>query len=679
VLESPDYVLVRAATANQALLALIDGDFAAIVLDIQLPGMSGLELAQLIKQRKRTHDIPIIFLTAYFPEEKFVLEGYNVGAVDYLTKPVNPLILRSKVAVFVDLYLKTRALATMNQALAAEVDQRRGAEEALRQANVELEARVAERTADLQRANEELRNSSSALQESEGRFRYLADTSPVLIWMDGPQGCEFLNRAFVDFYGRPAGELLGYGWTTFIHPTDCSSYVEAYRATADARQPFMGEARMRRGDGEWRWLLSNVVPRFTSDGVFLGRVGSSTDVTALKEVGNALQRARDEALAASRAKDDFLAALSHELRTPLNPVLLVASDAAENAALPEAVRADFATIRRNIEVEASLIDDLLDLTRITRGKLAFESRLLDVHRVLRDALHAVEPEVGRKGLVLEITFDAARTSVAGDAMRLQQVFWNVLRNAAKFTAEGGRIGVRTANADEHVVITVTDTGIGMSPEELARIFTPFSQGDHAVEGISHRFGGLGLGLTIAKRLVELHGGNISATSAGRGAGATLTITLPLVANAPAGNATEVTRGRQESPAASAVNGAARAPVAPLRILLVEDHAATRDTLSRLLSRRRHIVLSASTVADAMALAATQPFDLLVSDIGLPDGDGCNLMQQLRVRQPGLAGIALSGYGMEKDVARSRAAGFALHFTKPIDVRALDRAIAGLIP
>lgn len=525
VLDSPEYRLVRADSPEAALLALIDGEFAAIVLDVQLPGMSGLELAHLIKQRKRTQDIPILFLTAYFPEEKFALEGYHVGAVDYLAKPVNPQILRSKVAVFVELHRKTRALAEMNRALAEEVAQRRQAEEALRQANADLEERVEARTADL--------------------------------------------------------------------------------------------------------------------------------------------------LAASRAKDDFLAALSHELRTPLNPALMIASDAEENEALPQEVRADFAAIRRNIELEAGLIDDLLDLTRISRGKLVFESRMLDLHRVLRDALTAVQPEMERKRLRLQLLLDDQAIPVLGDPIRLQQVFWNVLRNAAKFTQDGGSIDVSSRVENNVVRVRVTDTGIGMSNDELRRIFTPFTQGDHATEGISRRYGGLGLGLTIARKIVEHHRGRISASSPGPGHGATLEIELPVTGPGAERNASE---GTAEPPATGE-----RADVPALRILLVEDHAATRQTLSRLLMRRRHTVLAAATMTEALEIFAREPFDLLVSDIGLPDGDGCVLMKQLRQRRPGLPGIALSGYGMEKDLARSREAGFDTHFIKPIDVQSLDRAMARLFP
>lgn len=668
VLESEDYTLVRAGSADSALLALIDGEFAAIVLDVQLPGMNGLELAQLIKQRKRTRDIPIIFLTGFFPEEKFALEGYYAGAVDYLSKPVNPDILRSKVAVFVDLYCKTRALAWANKALALEVQQRSAAEEALREVNTELERRVEARTRDLVRANDELR-------ESEGRFRLLADTSPVLIWMEGPGGFEFVNRAYADFFGQAADDLLGWAWSKHLHPDDRERFLEDCRSTAEARQQLMQEVRVCRGDGETRWLLVHMVPRFTAQGHYLGRVGSSIDITAIKDAGEALQQARDEALAASHAKDDFLATLSHELRTPLNPVLLIASEGADSTDLPETVRADFASIRKSIEVEAGLIDDLLDLTRISRGKLAFERRALDVHDVLREAIAAVQADVDGKDLRLLIDFEAPQTTVAGDPVRLQQVFWNVLRNAAKFTPENGEIRVSTSQAGSRIVITVTDSGIGMLPGELERIFDPFSQGEHTRETNSARFDGLGLGLTIAKRMVEHHDGCISATSPGRDQGSTILVELPLAADrAPVVHAEAGGKSADKKKPGASQNSRS---VRSLRILLVEDHTATRQALSRLLLRRKHEVSAVASVAEALELARTTEFDVVFSDIGLPDGDGCALMAQLHAMQPELCGIALSGYGMDNDVVRSLTAGFVEHITKPVDVQSLDGVIARL--
>jgi signal transduction histidine kinase/CheY-like chemotaxis protein len=385
---------------------------------------------------------------------------------------------------------------------------------------------------------------------------------------------------------------------------------------------------------------------------------------------SALKLAHEETLAASRAKDDFLAALSHELRTPLNPVLLVASDAANNPQLPAGTRADFEMIRRNVELEARLIDDLLDLTRITRGKLLLDWQLLDAHHVLQEAMATVRMEAEKKEIRLAPVLHAGDHAVYGDSVRLQQVFWNVLKNAVKFTPEGGKITVKTFTQDERLFIQIIDTGIGMNSEELKRAFDAFSQGDHA-EGGAHRFGGLGLGLAISRMLVELHSGSIHASSEGRGQGATFLIQLPLARTVKNDGALPSAKSAARIlPAASS----ARTDAEPLRILLVEDHEPTRTALTHLLARRRYEVAAAASLSEARAFAGKQKFDVLISDIGLPDGSGYDLMAELRERY-GLKGIALTGYGTEQDVARSQKSGFVAHLTKPVRMESLDSALA----
>jgi signal transduction histidine kinase len=537
VLQAPDLCLVRAGNADETLFALLHQEYAVIVLDIQMPGMSGIELAHLIKQREKTQHIPIIFLTALYQDDQRMLEGYNVGAVDYLTKPVNPQVLRSKVGVFVDLFRKTIDLKRSNDALGQEVVQRQNAEAALREINDALEARVEARTA-------------------------------------------------------------------------------------------------------------------------------------------ALRLARDEAERAGRAKDDFLAALSHELRTPLSPVLLIASEAANNPAFVPEARALFSTIRKNVELEARLIDDLLDLTRIMRGKLALTLKPRDVHSILLDALANVASELDQKQIALKQEFIPGSHLVSADDVRLQQVFWNVLKNAVKFTPEGGTVTVRTHSDDNRtIIVSVTDTGIGLSPEEISRVFDAFSQGDHAIGGRSHRFGGLGLGLTISRSLIEQHAGSLTASSEGAGQGATFTVTLPLISSSPDSAATL----REKSGTAANEPDFSSVPFSAselCRVLLVEDHEPTRKTLETLLLRRRYETSSASTIAEARSLAAARPFDILISDIGLPDGTGFDLMAEMRSRYA-MRGIALTGYGMEEDIERSQSAGFFVHLTKPIHVQSLDKALAQL--
>lgn len=385
--------------------------------------------------------------------------------------------------------------------------------------------------------------------------------------------------------------------------------------------------------------------------------------------------ARNEALAASQAKDDFIAALSHELRTPLNPVLLLSSEGADNPDLPEKIREDFKMIRNNVSLEAKLIDDLLDLTRIVHGKLSLELKPVDAHAILRDALAIVSPTVEQKRIDLALEFGAERALVNGDAVRLQQVFWNVLNNAVKFTPAGGRIALQTANTEPGLVtLTFTDNGTGLPESELERIFEPFTQG-------GNRAGGLGLGLAISRQLVEKHGGRIYAQSEGKGLGSRFTITLPLLPVEAADRRPAARPGQPNRPTVRLAPERGPARVATGRtLLLIEDHAATRATLEALLKRRNFRVTSAGSAAAALKVAETgQEFDIVLSDLGLPDSDGYALWAALRRRLPRAVGVALSGYGMEHDVQRSRDAGFSGHLTKPVSMDALDRTLTLLVP
>ncbi len=415
---------------------------------------------------------------------------------------------------------------------------------------------------------------------------------------------------------------------------------------------------------------------FVAFGCYAGGTVAFADTTLLARVAYFLAIALDraakerEAIAASNAKDDFLAALSHELRTPLNPVLLLASDSADNAEYPPAARSAFRAIEKNALLEARLIDDLLDLTRIQHGKLRLETQVFDVHGAVKDAIAHVQADVRDKGIELLVDLTAPRRHIRGDPARLQQIFWNVLKNAIKFTPRGGRITV-TAQVDPvgtEWSLEVTDTGIGMAPAELTRIFDAFAQGDHARESRGHHFGGLGLGLAICRRLVELHEGRIEASSAGRDRGSTFRVHLPLAQVAP-----------PEAATVGSSSGVGEiAPPPAHRILLVEDHAPTRGPLVLILSRRGYAVTAAASAAEALAAAEGQSFDLVLSDIGLPDMDGYALMRQLRARF-GMIGVALTGYGMESDVANSADAGFVGHLTKPIHVEALERMVRSVLP
>lgn len=373
-----------------------------------------------------------------------------------------------------------------------------------------------------------------------------------------------------------------------------------------------------------------------------------------------LAAARTTAVAANAAKDDFLAVLSHELRTPLTPALAAASALMNEEAGAEEIREYLAIIRRNIELEARLVDDLLDVTRITQGKLRIHSTPADLHTILRDALAMVNPALREKQITPVLDLDEDQPLIRGDAARLTQVFSNLFGNAAKFTPTGGKVTIRSTLTAEKVRVEIEDTGIGITPELLPQVFDPFRQG-HV--GTTRRFGGLGLGLSVAKGLVEAHGGTISVCSAGHKQGSTFTVELPVIA---AGSVPV------EAPAPSGTGAAS--PARSLRVLLVEDHDDTRHVLYRLLTRWNHTVTAASTLAEARQALKEETFDLLLSDIGLPDGSGFEVIAALRERS-GIPAVAMSGYGMEADVARVRAAGFAEHIVKPVTAEALSKMLA----
>jgi PAS domain S-box-containing protein len=377
----------------------------------------------------------------------------------------------------------------------------------------------------------------------------------------------------------------------------------------------------------------------------------------LQRQNDELAAARAAAEAANAAKDSFLAALSHELRTPLAPVLMTVASLEDDEALPEATRGDLALVRRNIELEARLIDDLLDITRIAQGKVEMKPDVIDVHGVLGAALDICRADMVGKRLKLVQDLQAKEAHVNGDAVRVQQILWNIIRNAVKFTPSDGKVIVRSNNENGNVRISISDTGIGIEPEVIGRIFSPFEQADRL---ITRQFGGLGLGLTISKRLAELHNGTLVAQSDGRDRGATFVLTLPAVPTAARGGP-----GKSGGPPSAPATRARK-------ILLVEDHDDTRRSMARLLGRR-HEVRDANSIAAALEIAGTEPFDLVISDLGLPDGSGLDLMRELRQRY-GLRGICLSGFGMEDDLARSADAGFTRHLTKPVDLDKLQAAI-----
>ena len=390
----------------------------------------------------------------------------------------------------------------------------------------------------------------------------------------------------------------------------------------------------------------------------LQNIQQARNITERKRAAESLQQAKETAEAANRAKDQFIAVLSHELRTPLTPVLATVVNLQKETHLPADLRTDMEVIQRNVELEAQLIDDLLDVTRISQGKINLRLETVDVHACLQRTLEICREEIDSKRLDVPLEFAAAQPYVQADMARLQQVFWNLLKNAIKFTPEGGCIRIRSSNVGGQIQIEIADTGIGIEPELMPRIFNAFEQGEQTK---TRRFGGLGLGLSIAKAVMDLHHGALTCASEGKDKGATFTVTLATVAAPTA------------APAQPPPPPAAAQEEKHWKILLVEDHPDTLRILFRLLNKWGYAITSADSVHAALEAAGKERFDLLVSDLGLPDGSGLDIMRQMKSSY-GIPGIALSGYGTENDLRQSREAGFEEHLIKPVDIETLRTAL-----
>ena len=505
------------------------------------------------------------------------------------------------------------------------------------------------------------------------------------LWAALPVPCYSLDaEGTIDFFNDAAAELWGrrpeigkdrWGGALLTTHLDGTPIKREEGPTAIAlreqRSVHGMELYVVRPDGSKRWVITHPDPIFNDAGACIGVVNVMFDVTEERLATAELRKARDVALAASRAKDDFLAALSHELRTPLNPALLLASDAAANPACPEELRADFASISRSIELEARLIDDLLDLTRVSRGLLKIESVAVDLHAVIREAAQKIQTEADAKGVALTWDLAARPSFVMGDPVRLQQVFWNVLKNAVKFTPAGGGVFISSTSHEDQISVQVRDTGIGMSSGELSSIFQAFVQGSHAEKGGAHVFGGLGLGLAISEKVMGLHHGRITAASAGQHKGSTFVVEMPLAGHMEGAPAAP---GGQPRP----TDVAAKGQHARWNLLIVEDNAGTRQALERLLVRRGHSVAVAATGREACRMVSGQAFDLAICDLGLPDTDGHALVGELHRLQPRLPAIAMTGYGSQRDIEHSDKAGFLLHLTKPVTASQLEEAIGSIL-
>ncbi|MEG5034216.1 response regulator [Microcoleus sp. AT3-A2] len=636
ILNSPSYHLVQANSGAEALRCLLNEDFAVILLDVQMPGMDGFETATLIRSRDRSRSTPIIFITAFSSNDTHVFKGYSLGAVDYLFKPLEPEILTSKVGVFVELFQKTVEVKQQATQLAAV---------------------------------------NSELSKSEERFRTLCACSPLGIYVADVEGrCTYINPRCQAICGLTLEESLAEIWQREVHPEDRERVVADWLAWIKEGNEYSNEFRLA-GSETVRWINVQSSPMFSDLGKLIGHVGTVRDVTdrkqAEEERGRLIreQVARQEAERANQMKDEFLAILSHELRTPLNAILgwsrLLRTKTFDQDTIEKALE----TIERNAKSQSQLIEDILDVSRILRGKLNLNKHPIRLESAIKLAIDSLQPLTEEKSIVIELTCSPNVGEVIGDFDRLQQIVWNLLSNAIKFSPQEGKVQVRLESVGDEAQIEIIDSGIGIAPDFLPYVFDRFRQADSST---TRSYGGLGLGLAIVRHLVEQHGGKVQAEN-NPGVGAKFTVVLPLAqrnALAADDDWSHLNDQAQTLPT-----------LANLQLLVVDDDDDTREFLIALLEDEGAIVRSAASVAGALAALESYLPDLLLSDIGMPEADGYELIGRVRemerLRGGKMPAIALTAYAREEERQQALEAGFQMHLSKPVDINKLIAAIANL--
>lgn len=521
------------------------------------------------------------------------------------------------------------------------------------------------------------------LAESEARFSALADGLPMPVWvLDDLGQVRFVNAAFGTYFGLAPDVDIGPGhWQKLLHPDDLAPFGYELEAALAERRELHMSVRVRRHDGQWRWLEMNAVPRFSPDGRFIGLAGNSPDVTERREI----DMAREELLAAERAarnaaegtarmKDEFLATLSHELRTPLTTVLGWSELLLQRMDADHPMRKGLEVIASSAMTQKHLMSDMLDLSSMLLGKVQLEVEVLDLAEQVRDTVRAQELVAEGKAQELTLSLPEHPCQVLGDATRIRQILSNLLSNAIKFTAVEGHIHIRVLRDGEHYEVRVSDDGDGIAPEFLQQLFSRFSQADGTT---TRRHGGLGLGLAIVQQLTELHGGTVSAESAGEGRGATFRLRLPVHRAREADGRPR--RKVQRGPIGAQV--VAAHALAGLRMLAVEDQPDMLVYLKRLLEEQGASVVAVSSAAEALELLGMgghAAFDVLISDIGMPGMDGYGLVTTLRetlgIGGAELPAVAVTALAREDDRRRAFLAGFQGHIAKPYSVAQLVGAI-----
>ena len=695
-----DARVVKARSGAEALRFMLRQDFALVLLDVRMPGMNGFETAELIRARDRSRQTPIIFLTAYDRTREQEVQGYALGAVDFLSKPVIPEVLRGKVSVLIDLHRKTEEIRRQ-EALLRESEQRERAQ-LLEQARRRWEQEA------MRNEMERERRAAEALHRSNARLRLLSEVASDLLLhedlssfparlfpaimehlavpvclchraagpgqplaLDGQAGLS--AQQLEELARAPADELV------FPRAASMERLVVAERAGGgEALDPLLRVAGLTAcacfplvAGGRLHGVLTIGTARqagFESEELAVMSLLCDQAAAALERARlvDELRRSAAELREADARKDEFLAMLGHELRNPLAPVLN-AVKLMQQSSGQEPLRCVLEAAGRQIAHMTRLLDDLLDVSRIRNGKIELQRGPVELARVVLDAVHATEGAVRERGHQLELSLPEEPVAFLGDPVRLTQVVANLLNNAAKYTGRGGRIALRARREGGQIVLLVKDDGIGIAPEMLERIFEMFVQGEQTADRVR---AGLGLGLTLVRNLVEMHGGTVVARSEGPGAGSEFEVRLPAepVPQLPEGKQDDgPEEGRGDGPSG-------KRTARPLEIVVVEDNADIRDTLKALLELKGHKVEEAGDGRSGVDLILSRCPSVALVDIGLPGLDGYHLARELRARPTSTRLVAMTGYGRPEDRRLALEAGFDAHMVKPVDFDDLTRLL-----
>jgi signal transduction histidine kinase/DNA-binding response OmpR family regulator len=701
ILAGPDRNLVSASSGDDALRYLLDNEVAVILMDVYMPGLDGLDTAELIRSRERSRDIPIIFLTADSTGGRHLSRGYSLGAVDYIVKPVEPDILRSKVAVFVELFKQTQEIKRQAQLLHYK--------------NLELENANLNRLGMLIQLGQELaaeHEPGQVLEKFCRAARTIVGAQEAAVRILGVDGYDFrcgesgdawsegnqgeVPPEVVDIVAKGRRTLRLTEFDELLRNVDPSIVPRSFLAAplhASSRicglvylQNKIGADEFSEADERLAATLSTQVGiAYENAKLYSDAQRHAEELQAEiaerklaeQEVAKLLvsaQAARADAEQANRTKDEFLATLSHELRTPLSAILGWIHLVRTGKLDPPQTHRAFETIERNARSQSQLIDDLLDVSRIITGKLQIELRPVELTPVVEAAFEAVRPAFETKNIDFQINCDSPTCVVLGDANRLQQVLWNLFSNAVKFTPQDGQVRVNVTRCDPAVAIAVKDSGIGIRKDFIPYIFDRFRQADGSTTRIH---GGLGLGLSIVKHLVQLHQGAVEVESKGVNKGSVFKVTLPLASAITSSdvnvNSAELAGNGNQLVDAQLLEG--------LRVLVVDDEADSRELVTAILTRSGGQVKCSESAEEAIRDVKSWHPDVLVSDIGMPKEDGYSLIKKLRrsktKRERQIPAIALTAYATDEDRSQALSAGFQVHVAKPIEPQVLVKSIAAL--